>query len=66
MKNIEKLVIMEYQTGRITVLNNPPEDKSTEDILKKIDLDIDDCAVMFCNNIRINYINYNELDKTKL
>lgn len=52
---------MNYNTGDIIICDNPPENEDTETILKNLDLNINDCAVMFSTRARITKIKYSNI-----
>ena len=60
-KNTDKIIIMNYNTGDIIICDNPPENEDTETILKNLDLNINDCAVMFSTRARITKIKYSNI-----
>ena len=45
---------MDYSDSSVTVYENPPEDKYTEELLKERGHNIDECSVMFCESVTIN------------
>lgn len=44
---------MDYSDSSINIYENP-EDKMTEELLKERGHNIDECSVMFCENVTIN------------
>ena len=51
---MERLVVMDFSDSSVTVYTNPPEDKDTESLLRDYGHNIDECSVMFCENVTIN------------
>lgn len=60
-ENIEKLIILNYNTGDIIICSNPPEDEDTETILKRLGLSINDCAIAYNTRAQVTEINYNNI-----
>ena len=50
---MERLVVMDFSNNSINIYTNP-EDKDTETLLRKYGHNIDDCNIMFCENVTIN------------
>lgn len=51
----EKLVVMDYSDNSVTIYNNIDSDASTEDLLKERGHNLENCIVMFTDNLSIKY-----------
>lgn len=52
---MEKLVVMDTSDSSVNVYNiNDSDDREVEDILSDLGHNIDDCFIMWCNNVSIN------------
>lgn len=49
---MERLVVMDFSDNSVSVYTNP-EDKDTETLLREYGHNIDECSVMFCENVTI-------------
>ena len=45
---------MDFSDSSVTVYENPDENKDTETLLKEYGHNIEECSVMFCENVTIN------------
>ncbi len=51
---MERLVVMDFSDSSVTIYENPDENKDTETLLKEYGHNIEECSVMFCENVTIN------------
>ena len=50
---MERLVVMDFSDNSVNIYTNL-EDKDTETLLREYGHNIDDCSIMFCENVTIN------------
>ena len=60
---MEQLVIIDYGTGRVIILNVDNEEISIDDIFDKFGLNEDECSYMWSNNLEV--FQYHKVIKTK-
>lgn len=56
---MERLVVMDFSNGSVNVYAiESSENRSTEDILRDLGHNIDECSVMWCESVSINLRDY--------
>ena len=55
---METLIILDYMTGTLDIINNIPPDKDIDEILKEYNYKESDVSYMYATDVKINIGNY--------